>query len=256
MNKKTLSLFLILTAVITTNLCAIKSLSEVLNDPRVIVSSLFLLDPTDLADYTKMASHLETSYNKLNNKYGDPITLSCEEGMEQLWQQLKRSELDGKLDEQALDKLIETFANFITQVRSKKEISENEILLFFSYAFILRRKVVELEFFVKNPTYLSRENIGMLVSLIKYPTSYKEPWAKAMVRTVELCIKNPTYKEGPWAKALEFFIKNPTDRPWTKCRDTAEFNRRMGEISDRIHLKIYEFRRQAFDRNLLSDHTQ
>jgi len=175
MNKKTLSLFLVLTAVITTNICAIRSLSEAFNDPKVIfLDSPWLSKKSNewnrpkrneywrqsLIAGTKRTrkiwSRFEDDYNKLNSNYGDPITLSYEENMDQLFQQLKRSYLDATLDQQALDRLFEVFAKFITHLKNKKGITDREVAAFTALASSVRSKVVDLEFFIKNPTFIEK----------------------------------------------------------------------------------------------------
>jgi len=154
MHKKILSFFLLLITAISTNLCAIRSLSEVLNDEAVIAVIPHLQNKETKAMLEQaLVDNIEVPYNKLNNKYGDNITLACEIDIDALFQQLVRSGLDGKLNEETLEKLLETFAKFITQARSKKEISEKEVAQFISLAFTLRMTVVGLEFAIKNPTY-------------------------------------------------------------------------------------------------------
>jgi len=232
MNKKTLSLFLVLTAVITTNLCAIRSLSVVLRDPKVIfLNSPWLSKKSNkwnrpkrnessrtrywrrrliarTKSIRKTFSKLDDEYNKLNSNYGDPITLSYEKNMDQLFQQLKQSYLDATFDQQTLDRLFEVFAKFITHLKSKKKITDREVALFTGLAGATRSKIVDLEFFIKNP--ISKDKILKMEEQFSTLDSHDSYF--------EYLEKRREVLENIGRKIRDFFYKKFDENTWKEIK--------------------------------------
>lgn len=147
MNKKFLSLCLLISTAASSQLCALTSLSEILENPEIAKINPAMKEPATREMIKKSyIEGIENPYNTLNKKYGDEATLKLEEQMAEAFNGLFLAAADGKLDQKELDELLNISDQFIKIIKAKKGITETEAAQFYSLTITNRMTVAGLEF--------------------------------------------------------------------------------------------------------------
>jgi len=180
MNKKLLSLFLAAT-IIATNACALKSLTEWVNDEKAIEAGAFETEDKQMIEGMKQTfAGLDALFSAMTAKHKDETTIKYEEEINASILQYLSGIKENNFDNAILEKLTKVLEELNVYLKETKKATDEEVVAFIGALFATRLMTAAFEFGIENPNIqkkLKEKNKEVVEALQNAITKAEETYA-------------------------------------------------------------------------------